>query len=261
MEPNTQFTPPVLEPEPLEQQPMDELETGQISGPDSSPDSILASDPQFERPVDPEPVFVEPVQLDPEKKSKKSIIGRLLLVVLILLLIAGGVGAYLWRDNQATIQKSNDATEISNLNGKVIELEKAAEAAEQEATATEGSLLTTAEIASIEASITSQNTAVLEGYMADKLNVTKSTLETVVDRTPAQSISDLSYIDNAISPWNFEIESATLAKYAAGDYATYFKDDSIVGQSSNKYVIVLNFNSLGKINSIFMSDNSDILSK
>jgi len=245
MESDSQFTPPT------EEQPIQPEQSEQIEQP--------IRDIQFERPIVPEPIVEQPIQPTSKKKGNK-IIGKILLILLILLLIAGGVGAYLWRDNQAAVQKNNDNTEISNLNNKITELEKAAVLAASENNTEKTITLPADQIASIKASITSKNTAALEGYMADGVEVVLAASEGST-RTPTQAISDLSYLDNAKAPWNFELDSVTLASYVAGDYATHFKDNSIVGKSANGYVIVFNFNESGKINSIFMTNSSDLLSK
>ena len=244
MEPDSQFTPPT------EEQPMQPERPEQTEQP--------SSDVQFERPITPELIVEQPVQTAPKKKGKK-IIGKILLILLILLLIAGGVGAYLWRDSQAAVQKSNDNTEISNLKNKITDLEKTAALAVSENATEETVALTTAQIANIKASITSKNTAALEGYMADSVTVVLAASESAASKTPTQAIASLSYLDSATEPWNFELDSVTLASYAAGDYATYFKDDSIVGKAANGYVIVFNFNDAAKINGIFMSSSADLL--
>ena len=112
---------------------------------------------------------------------------------------------------------------------------------------------------SIKESITSGNTAALEGYMASTVRVIVAASEGIGDRTPTQAISDLKYIDAATTPWNFALDGTTLAKYGSGDYKAYFSSNSIVGKSANNFVISFNFNSAGKINGIFMTNSADLL--
>lgn len=56
------------------------------------------------------------------KKEYKGL-KRILLLLLILSLIASGVGAYLWRDNQANNQKAADAAKIKTLEDKISTVE------------------------------------------------------------------------------------------------------------------------------------------
>ncbi|MEI6850622.1 MAG: hypothetical protein WCK26_01490 [Candidatus Saccharibacteria bacterium] len=63
------------------------------------------------------------VNIQVNKKDNSKII-KISFISLILLIIATGVGAYLSRDNQANLQKTNDANKIKELEEKVTELEK-----------------------------------------------------------------------------------------------------------------------------------------
>jgi flagellar basal body-associated protein FliL len=89
MEPNTTFTPQVEQPQPAQQQPAQPI---------------------------------QPVQPVPIKRDNRILI-KVLYCLFILVLVAGGVGAYLWRDAQANRQKTDDAAKIKTLNDKIASIE------------------------------------------------------------------------------------------------------------------------------------------
>jgi flagellar basal body-associated protein FliL len=89
MEPNTTFTPQVEQPQPTQQQPAQPM---------------------------------QPVQPVPIKKDNRILV-KVLSGLFILVLVAGGVGAYLWRDAQANRQKTDDAAKIKTLDDKIAAIE------------------------------------------------------------------------------------------------------------------------------------------
>lgn len=198
----------------------------------------------------------------PKLVVRKSHMGLIFLA--ILLLATAGTGAYLWRDSQAKKQQKDNLAKITDLQTKVTNLEKqnktpAAASSAPSSNASTSTSPSAAAIQSIKESITSDNTAALEGYMASTVKVIIAASEGIGDRTPVQAIGDLKYLDSATDPWDFNLNATTLASYQTGDYKDYFKSNSIVGKSANNYVISFNFDSAGKINGIFMSVNADLL--
>lgn len=193
-------------------------------------------------------------------KLKSSKIGWVLLTVVII--FAAGMSAYWWRDNEAKKQAASDQKTIATMQAKITDYEKAAQAAATAKTGTEAPVSkqpTATAVDNIKASIISGNTAALEGYMANPVKVVYAASEAAGDRTPTQAINDLKYLSSATGPWNFSIDSVTLGKWQNGDYKQYILPTSLVGKSSNGYVVVFNFNSDAKINGVFMSASSDLL--
>ncbi len=90
---------------------------------------------------------------------------------------------------------------------------------------------------SIAASISSGNTAALEGYLTDPVLVTIAATEFQEPQTPAESVSSVSYVIDLAATWNFMLPEATLDQYRAGSYSQYFPADSLVGLSSAGAVI------------------------
>ncbi len=74
-------------------------------------------------------------------------------------------------------------------------------------------------------------------------------------QTLAQAIASLGYLSGANGTWNWNIPQSQLAQYQAGQYAQYFGDNAIVGQSSNGYVVSLTVDSNGNVTQIFVSSS------
>jgi cytoskeletal protein RodZ len=196
----------------------------------------------------------------PAKQHNKK---KWLLILLIVALIAAGAGAYWWRDKQAKSDQQKQQNEVTALKDEVSSLQKQLADEKQKSKKTEEKLAATkpsAEaIANIKASISSGNTAALEGYMASSVNVILAASEGIGLRTPVQAIGDLQYLDSATDPWDFDLPAATLSAYGSGDYAQYFPSGAVVGKSANNYVISFTFNSSGKISGIFISPDAGLL--
>jgi hypothetical protein len=111
----------------------------------------------------------------------------------------------------------------------------------------------------IAAAISSKNTAALEGYMASSVNVVVAASEKSGFETPTQAVQDLSYLNAATDPWNFDLSASTMNTWIGGSYKSYISGTSFAGLAANKYVVSFDFNSCNKINLVFMSVSSDLL--
>jgi len=183
-------------------------------------------------------------------------------MLLVVVLIAGAAyGAYWWRDKAAKKDNKQQTSEITELKQKVTKLEKdlAKQKTKPEDAETMAKAPTAEVLDNIKAAITSDNTAALEGYMASTVRVILAASEGIGDRTPTQAISDLSYLDDATDPWNFNLPAATIDGYQAGGYKQYFPETALVGKAANGYVVSFTFNSDAKISGIFMSVSDDLL--
>ena len=111
-----------------------------------------------------------------------------------------------------------------------------------------------AELENIQASITSGNTAALEGYMASSVYEVIAASESAGAKTPTDAINGLSYINpGGDNTWDFALPTATLSAYQAGFYKQYFPTTALVGKSSDDHVVSFQFDSTGKISGIFMA--------
>jgi len=213
---------------------------------------------------DQEPQIVQP-QTTGKPQAKRSKAPIVILIIIIVLLLAAGAGAYWWRNDQADKQRTADAAKITELQSKIDALTVSPDAQ----TPTNGDTTTPASTPAavptpavkenVIASITSGNTAALEGYMASSVHVVIAASSGVFDRTPAMAVTDLQYLDSATDPWNFALSTATLTAYGTGHYKDYFKSNSVVGKSADGKVVSFNFNDAGKINGVFMSASADLL--
>jgi cytoskeletal protein RodZ len=207
--------------------------------------------------MDDEPVLPREEQKDKpiEKKRRKTF----LLGLLILLLVAAAAGAGYWiRDRSARTTENQQAATITSLQQTSANLKNQFVAEKAKNTTTETSKATActpkapsiAAISNIEASITSGNTAALEGYMASSVNVIFAASEGLGTRTSPQAVSDITgFISPIASSWDydFSLSASVLSSYGKGSYGQYFPGTAVVGKATNKQVIAFSFDCNGKI--------------
>ncbi len=202
------------------------------------------------------------------KPAKKHGFKTILLILLILILMAASAaGAYFYRDSVASdAQKKNDASILDLKKTNTDLTAKLANEVAKNTLTTDQAVSTVATpsavtIANIKASITSKNTAALEGYMAPTVNVVIAASEGgsgVVTSTTA--VTDITgFIVDATSPWDFGLTASVLSTYSKGGYKQYFPVNAVVGKSANKKVISFSFNSDAKISTVFLSANESLL--
>jgi hypothetical protein len=211
----------------------------------------------------------DPTQLPVEKQdnnprssgAKKGLIASVIINILLLALL----GWMWWQlkvcmDNEATLQK-----EKTDLQSQVQTLKEqlAAKGAAAETTPCD-STITQALKDNIKDAVNSDNTAALEGYMASSVKVIIAASEFGQDRTPAQAITDMNYIQSS-SGWIFALSPATISGYLGGSYGTgspgvnYFTATTYFGKASDDKLVAFNFDSCAKINQVFMSASADLL--
>lgn len=200
-------------------------------------------------------------KIEPTKKTKKNnyVVPVLIVLVIILTISTAYFG---WQYKQLSDDKKQFQTQVDNLNKQISDsLKSITNASKPSPSPTQSSVITKNMLDNISAAISSKNTAALEGYMANSVNVIIAASEGIGPQTPAQAIGDLEYLNSATSPWNFNLPVSTLSKYSSSQYyGKYFGTNTIVGESANKYVVTFRVNNSGKIDTIFMAVNSDLLS-
>ena len=202
-----------------------------------------------------------------EKPVKKHFLKSLLMILLVLILAAAAAGAaYMYRDSLAVDTEKQKSTDMATLRSSITTLETklAAEIAKNDVVTDKIVPVSVAPSASvienIELSITSGNTAALEGYMATSVNVVLAASEVAGASTPAAAVSSVTnFISDATSLWNFALSAAILSSYGNGDYKTYFPSNAVVGKSANNKVISFSFDSKSKISTVFLSASDSIL--
>ena len=216
----------------------------------------------------------EPPKMTPKMQSnKRSMTSRTVLTVAIglVLMLAFAAGAYFWRDNTANSVKKQQDTDIANYQRTIADLESklAIEIAKNN-----GTSITPTEpvctpiqpnsdvIDNIKASITSGDTAALEGYMASSVNVILAASEAYGVQTPTQAIADISsFISEDLNSWDydFSLSTTTVNSYSLGDYGQYFLATSLVGKASNDQVISFSFDCDGNISTVFLASDEALL--
>jgi type II secretory pathway pseudopilin PulG len=198
------------------------------------------------------------------RSGKKNISTVILMIIIIILLIAAGIGAYWWRDKTANDNADKQAASIAALDAKISKLQAELAAAGVTVTEAQTPCTITAPIATtidnIKASITSGNTAALEGYMASSVNIVLADTGGIVAGTPTKAVSSITnFIASATAPWNFALSTSVLDKFSAGGYAKYFPSSAVVGLSANDKVISFNFDCDAKISAVLLSPRQDLL--
>ncbi len=178
----------------------------------------------------------------------------------ILAIATTGVIIY-YQNSKFTKELADKSNRITELEAKIKNLEKSQTQASNSGEINKPICIApnSNAVENIIASITSKNTAALEGHLATPVSVILSASEGIGNRTPSQAVSDISgFISNA-HDWDFSLPQSMIDSYRNGFYANYFPENSIIGRSDNNKVISLSFNCAGKISTVFLSPSSDLL--
>lgn len=207
----------------------------------------------------PEPTGPVPVSTPPERRGRGK---GLLKLLLALILIAGaGGGAYYWRDKEAKDDAGLQSSQINQLQQQVSKLQSDLKTTEDKAAAEAASQSgpTDDTLKKVQDAVKSGKYADMQSLIASKVNVVIAASEGLGQRTPAQAVADLKYLDSGTDPWNFALASAVINGYQDGDYAQYFPVGGLVGKSANDYVVSFVFNNSGKVIGIFIAADADLL--
>lgn len=120
--------------------------------------------------------------------------------------------------------------------------------------------LSASDIDNIVAALDTDNTAAIEGYLADPVNFILAATECCGLVTPAEAISDLAYVGDAATPWT-ETPETTVTTYRAGFHVDYFPAGALVFSSADADPYVISFVVTGDhITQIFISNAATLLS-
>ena len=120
--------------------------------------------------------------------------------------------------------------------------------------------LSAVDIDNILAALDTDNTAAIEGYLADPVNVILAATECCGPITPTEAISTLAYVGDAATPWTATPET-TVNTYRAGFYVDYFPAGALVFSSADADPDVISFVVTGDhITQIFISNAATLLS-
>lgn len=176
-----------------------------------------------------------------------------LIIIVLVIVVIGTVGALVW-----TASKKNTSTQT--VTGKIASVAPEKQKAVTD-TPNKPACTSTAPVAAtidnIQASITSGNTAALEGYMAASVYVVYVGAMGSGAQTPTQAVTSItSFITSDTTSWdyNFSLPAATLSSYAkSANYSKYFPSNAVVGKATNNQVISFSFDCNGKISAVLLA--------
>ncbi|NCU29509.1 hypothetical protein EOM60_02770 [Candidatus Saccharibacteria bacterium] len=198
-----------------------------------------------------------------KKKGKNKAKWIFIVTIILIIGVAGAVIYY---------QRTKSEERLTEKSDKIVELEEKIKNLEQSKLQTRDNptngngadksvcqIPDSGKIENIIASITSKNTAALEGYMTNPVSVILAASEGMGNRTPAQAISDISGFISDADGWDFNLPQSTIDAYRGGFYVSYFPENSVIGKSNNEKVISFSFNCDASISTVFLSPGSDLL--
>lgn len=211
-------------------------------------------------PIQPISVVNNDVKAQEPCNHKNSALKTILILSLVLIsMAAAATGGYMWRDKTATDLNSEQSTEIDSLKSAKTNLESqlSDKTDELEAAMFTAPLATALE--NIKASITSKNTAALEGYMSSSIiAIDGSSFRSTGDTTATQVVTRITnFIKDATTPWDFDLTDAVKESYAKLDYK--MSNNLIIGKSANGKVISFTFDSNGKLSSVLLAATDTLL--
>jgi hypothetical protein len=188
------------------------------------------------------------------KSTKTSMLRTLLLVLLVVSLVGSGIAATLWRDQVASDLEKQQTDNIASLAGTIRVLQSKLVADNTTANQTNDVPVapSAAVIENIKSAIISGNTAALEGYMADSVDVADDFSVATASTPSVATASITSEIASATAPWNFALSASILSSYGSSSFGKYFPSSAVVGKSSNNKVISFSFNSDAKISAVLL---------
>lgn len=104
----------------------------------------------------------------------------------------------------------------------------------------------------IQAIIDSKNYQSLLGLLGQDVTVSLAGSSTT-QQTPQQVINSLGSLNGATGVWNWNLTSDQLKQLQQGGNAQYFGSNTVVGQSTNGYIVSVTINENGQITAVLIS--------
>lgn len=225
-------------------------------------DFISAVDEPIQEAIQPIVPVEQVSELNEHKECchKRSALSTTLIVLLVISLIAiAAFGGYMFRDKTAADLNAQQSSEIDSLKTEKTNLSK--QLADKTAEFDADSFISPATtiIDSIKSSITSKNTAALEGYMSKSvIAIDGSSFNSTGDTTVTQVVSRITnFIKDATTPWDFDLSDTLKDSYSKIDYK--MSNNLIIGKSANGKIISFTFDSNGKVSSVLLAANENLL--
>lgn len=112
--------------------------------------------------------------------------------------------------------------------------------------------------ANVAAAVESGNTAAIQSHLSSSVMLIQAATECCGPVGPTQAIESLDYLSGAASPWDFNLDAATIDSYQAGYYSQYIPEGAFVGRSADGYVVAFTIDG-DHISGIFMSVSDELL--
>lgn len=186
----------------------------------------------------------------PEKKPRRT----WLIVVLAVLLVAlaGTLIAVLLGVGQSPVVPSASETPSASPSVSPTASETPSPTPTSEAQAPSAEL-----VQHFADAISSGNTAALEQNMADEVFVIEYATECCGIVGGPKAIELLAYLSNATGTWEFPPADAVLEGFRASAYAEYFPVNSVVGVSTDGFVVSFVLDPDNRVTTIFISGQPD----
>ncbi len=179
--------------------------------------------------------------------NQKGFSAVYILLTVILVALIGGGAYYIGTKNSLTLAPSQTPVPSSSA------LASASPEVSSTPSPTPNPTVAPAMLENIKASIVSKNTAALEGYMENKVNVIIEATECCGDLTKVKAISELDYLSTAALPWNFD-DNNPIAIALKQKNPDAFPEGVIIGTSANRMLVSFTLNEdKTKIAKIYMA--------
>ena len=197
--------------------------------------------PQQQMPA-PAPAPTPPQPSPSEKKPmSKTVIIVIILLVLICLTAVGAIAYNLFLNSNQT-ESDKNKTSMENT------LETPTPSPFDEEGTPSPTASPSAAQSQIKAALTSKNYAALESYMNESVSFILYASECCGEITATEVAAQLSYLDSATAPWDFDQANSIITKIKtqyASEYGSLF-----IGIASNEYLAAFGLGENGKINII-----------
>lgn len=177
-------------------------------------------------------------------------LGLIYVVILLVVVAAVAVGAYYFGTKNSS-QVPSAATPVPTLKTIINSSLPPSPTPVSSASASPSTSLMLLE--NIKAAVVSKNTAALEGYMTDQVNVIIEATECCGILTKANAIKEMDYLNTATLPWNFDDNNPIAAELRAKN-PTAFPEGIILGTSGNRMLVTFTLNAdRTKIEKVYMA--------
>lgn len=167
-------------------------------------------------------------------------IGLILILLIVVLVVLVGGGAYFLGSKNAQIPTPSPSPSASTAT-QPLSTASPSPSPSPSVSPSPKATISPALLENIKASIVSKNTAALEGYMSENVNVVIEASECCGNLTAVEAVKKLDYIVSATEPWNFA-DNNPITVQLKQKHPQTFPDDAVIGTSDNHMVVAFTLN-------------------